>query len=228
MTCAGLLSLHPRKPLDPNVDAPCRSASLPGSRRVVPRNQEPFPRQRTKCHRLPGSKRLPPTGPATTLPLAGAQGSAAMAATGTSALPPQPSFRHAFTHTEVRARPAYLAGYSPELAGHVPPIDFCSCQDPRARPTLAKPNPFGVARRPFGPSHPVGGAAPKHDTSRAATHQGSTMSPSDDGSTSRAMASASCPDLPRCDRLGHPLSLACAPGDPEWRSPGVAGRIRFR
>jgi len=38
----------------------------------------------------------------------------------------------------LRARPDHLAGYSPELTRHAPPIDFCSCQDFRAQPRTAR------------------------------------------------------------------------------------------
>lgn len=107
----------------------------------------------------PAAPRAPSTGSAPTPPLsepeapstyesllasihAGAGIAAERAATGTSTLPPRPSFRHAFTRKALRARLDHLAGYSPELTSHVPPVDFCSLTEPRARPRIIQTPPF--------------------------------------------------------------------------------------
>lgn len=68
---------------------------------------------------------------------AGAESTAWWAATGTSALPLWPSVRRAFTRL-YELDPLRRAGYSPELGGHAPPIDFCSCQEFRTRPRTVR------------------------------------------------------------------------------------------
>jgi hypothetical protein len=68
---------------------------------------------------------------------AGAESTAWWAATGTSALPLWPSVRRAFTRL-YELDPLCRAGYSPELGGHTPPIDFCSCQEFRTRPRTVR------------------------------------------------------------------------------------------
>jgi len=48
------------------------------------------------------------------------------------------------SRTGLCARPAFLAGYSPDNAGHMPPIDFCSWNDSRAQPRTIRPRHFIV------------------------------------------------------------------------------------
>lgn len=52
---------------------------------------------------------------------------------------PRPSFRHAFTHSHCALGPLAYPDCSLELTGHVPPIDFCNLEDPRAHQRRCKP-----------------------------------------------------------------------------------------
>lgn len=53
---------------------------------------------------------------------------------------------NALSRTLLPARPAHLAGYSPEITSHALLIDFCSCQESRAQPR--DPEPVPRARQP--------------------------------------------------------------------------------
>jgi len=71
------------------------------------------------------------------------------AATVASALPPRPSFRHAFAHSRNHLLDLLCrAGYSPELTGHMPLIDFCNRMDPRARRgTISNPHSLSTTSK---------------------------------------------------------------------------------
>lgn len=122
------------------------------------------------------------------------------------ALPPLPSFRHAFTRTGVRARPAHLTGYSPELEGHVKPIDFCSCQDSRARtsdspdPTVCNENDGLLGLR----SRLV--ESLRRTTQPSCHASGVVRFLENDSDNPQIELPQADLDLPRHDRLGHLLS----------------------
>jgi hypothetical protein len=84
----------------------------------------------------PSADEVPPD-----TPLAGAEGA-------TCGPPLVPRFCRLGPASNTRSRTAWcarlapLAGYSPEIASHVRPIDFCSCQEPRAQPRAPDPSLF--------------------------------------------------------------------------------------
>jgi hypothetical protein len=93
----------------------------------------PFPHTAHQRCRFPDPERLPPMSPVRLAPSlalrAGLVGPPLVPRL--SRLGPASDMRSLVL---LRARPDRLAGYSPELRGHMPPIDFCSCQNFRARP----------------------------------------------------------------------------------------------
>jgi hypothetical protein len=66
----------------------------------------------------------------------------------------------------MRARPKLLAGYSPDLPGHVPPVDFCNRMDPQAQPRPLQTPPLTAmaSHRTVGSVAP--GEAPPAELSR--------------------------------------------------------------
>lgn len=120
-------------------------------------------------------------------------------------MPLRPSFRRAFTRS-YELDPLRRAGYSPELGGHTPPIDFCSCQDFRARPRTVRLR-LHTSRRDESRRAGDDPLLAKR-TSRVFTAQGSLAprtrprNPRDD---------VRCVDrgfTPTCSELRHPLSPA--------------------
>lgn len=115
-------------------------------------------------------------------------------------LPPRPSFQHAFTRRALRARPVHLAGYSPELTGHVKPIDFCSCQESRAQPRA--PQTSSIPWRASSPGEEE--RCPKEQPQPNFTAQGSFL-PRREHQPPHRRPHADA-DLPQPDPSGHLVS----------------------
>jgi hypothetical protein len=94
--------------------------------------------------------------------------------------------------TSLRARSSRLAGYSPERLGHVPSIDFCNCQDSRARPRTAQTPPFVRGGKP-----PHGGWCRSCETPPAELLQPRGQPPPKEASNARHDVRYAAPDLPQ-------------------------------
>jgi hypothetical protein len=116
--------------LTPLLTRPKTRSPHTSCRRPTP---EPFPPVTHQGHRFPGSGYLPPMSPFEPRASLARKTQTLQAATDTSALPPQLSFRHAFAERlSSSTRLSHRAGYSPERSNRVPLIDFCNCHDLRA------------------------------------------------------------------------------------------------
>jgi hypothetical protein len=115
----------------------------------------------------------------------------------------------------LRARSTRLPSYSLELAGHVPLIDFCNGEDPRAHQRTVTAQPFGLCRQlddelprcrteptPAGDPEPLAGTCQP-----GCLRPGVAVSFRIDLSTPTQRPLATV-DLPQPDRPGHPLSRA--------------------
>lgn len=104
------------------------------------------------------------------LPHALTQDTTRRAATDAPVLPPRAQLPTRVHARYPRARPKTLAGYSPELPSHVPPIDFNSWAIHEHTQKRSKPRPYVVtaSRHPTAWHHPLRGR-----TNRAFPGQGS-------------------------------------------------------
>jgi hypothetical protein len=105
------------------------------------RHRGPFPHTARQRRRFPDPKRLPPMSPLPPYPFAFAPEHGLVGChwcLGLAALAQRPT---RVCSQFLQARLHHLAGYSPELGSHTPPIDFCSCQDFRARPRTSRLRP---------------------------------------------------------------------------------------
>jgi hypothetical protein len=107
----------------------------------------------------------------------------------------------------LQARLHHLAGYSPELGSHTPPIDFCSCQDFRARPRTSRLRPASCD----GTNPTAQGIALslRRGASRVFTAQGS-IAPSRASQPPRRRPLRRPRIYPNLFVLRHPLSLVDA------------------
>lgn len=114
---AGSVRSHPARDAA-GTGTLCRR-QLPGLATLSPSARTTVCGNAPRCRfRSPGH--LPPLDPRLTLLKGGSR-----AATGTKALPPAPSFRHAFTRCVLRARPAAHRDVPASMrAGHMPSNDF--------------------------------------------------------------------------------------------------------
>lgn len=182
---------------------------------VEPR-RGPFPQAAHQCRRFPGPERLPPMSPSDHAPL--------LALERMIFEPPLvPRFcrlgpaSHTRSRTRLlRARPDRLAGYSPELTGHVKPIDFCNCQESRAQPRVSETSPH-VVRRPSAARESGCALASAHQpgfTAQGLRFPRGALQPPH----RRPHADA---DLPQPDRPAHLLSRS-----DDRKQPGIGLRDR--
>jgi hypothetical protein len=103
------------------------------------------------------------------LPHALTRGATLRAATGAPVLPPKAQLPTRVHARCPRARPKTLAGYSPELPSHVPPVDFCNCaiHEHTQQRTRPRPHDATASRRPTKWRHSL-----RSTTNRAFSGQG--------------------------------------------------------
>lgn len=183
------------------TDAPCHTPHLPGSRRLDPRRQGPFPHTAHQPPWLskPGATFTDRSHPPHPLLALRVRLKGRHCCLGFAASAQLPITR---SSASLQTRSNRLAGYSPERLGRVPSIDFCNCMNSQARPRMPKPRRMNTVA-----SHrTVGGVV------LARRHQLSSHSPGFVRPTKRltttAATSVTPPRLyPNLSYLRHPMSL---------------------
>lgn len=191
-----------REPYVLVTDTPCRATPpSPDLAGWAEWNQGLFPQATRQRHRFRNPKCLPPPSPPDPAPcwrLEQRSGSRHwyLGLAASAQLPTRVCAQ------SLRARPNHLAGYSPEISGHVLPVDFYNQSNPRAQPRTSRPRPLVDAAGE--PAARSGGAA------LARRHQlnwlGSGVAPPHDGglATPRVCIRAVA-DLPQAVPTQTPL-----------------------
>jgi hypothetical protein len=113
---------------------------------------------------------------------------------------------NALSRTLLPARPAHLAGYSPELTSHTLLIDFCSCQESRSQPRCPKLVPRARRHLPEGRAAALDdGASLASGCQPSFTAQGLRFPEGPCNAPPRRPHAET--DLPQPDRPEHLLSL---------------------
>lgn len=132
-----------------------------------------------------------------------------------AALVQLPTCLHALAYARA-LDPSCLAGCSPELTSHMPPIDFCNRMDPRAHLANIRTQRVVLAKR-----HPHGNSSPRRE--EPAEQLRTRGRPTTDRRIDSRMATARPTDLPSFESTRTPLVAMLTPSSTGWSTAAICG-----